>query len=197
MHNEIRLKQRGATLIVALLLLLVVTMVGVSSVKTSAVEEKMSGSFRDHQLAFEAAELALLEGEKFVENTAFSFASYTAACPSGLCFVGTWDSANPDADCSLSGTADDIWLATANSDVWSDNNKHKSAVVTLQGINQAPKYIIEFLCHAPTSESTVLTPYVNGNGWEAQFGTLFRITALGTGGSNDARVMLQSTYLKP
>ena len=32
---------------------------------TAVVEEKMSGSYRDHQIGFESAEQALLEGEKF------------------------------------------------------------------------------------------------------------------------------------
>lgn len=187
-------KQRGATLIIALVLLLVVTIIGVAGMKTTAVEEKMSGSFRDHQLSFESAEQALLEGENFIETTDFVFANYTASCSNGLCFTGAWDSANPNASCNLNSTGTDVWVKTSGTNYW---NNSRTVSDVLAGVGQPPQYMIEFLCHAPTSTSTTLPPYVAGTGWEAQHGLLFRITALGTGGSNKARVMLQSTYLKP
>lgn len=195
MDNKLN-RQRGATLIVSLVLLLVVTLIGVGGMETTAVEEKMSGSYRDHQMGFESAEHALLEGENFVESTVFDFSDYSASCTNGLCFNGTWDSADPNAACQLDGTGTDVWVKTSSSNIWASANT-RTITDELLGIGQAPQYIVEFLCHAPTSTSTNLDPYVESNGWQAQYGLLFRITALGTGGSNNARVMLQSTYLKP
>jgi type IV pilus assembly protein PilX len=55
--------QRGATLIVAILFLLVITVLGISSWQMSNGEEKMAGLTRDRQLAFEAAEAALRDAE--------------------------------------------------------------------------------------------------------------------------------------
>lgn len=189
-------QQTGATLIVSLVLLLVVTLIGVGGMETTAVEEKMSGSYRDHQMGFESAEQALLEGENFVESTVFEFSDYSSTCANGLCFKGSWDSTNPNAACELDGTGTDVWVKTDSANIWASANT-RTISDELLGINQAPQYIVEFLCHAPTSTSSNLEPYVESNGWQAQYGLLFRITALGTGGSNNARVMLQSTYLKP
>jgi type IV pilus assembly protein PilX len=55
--------QKGATLIVAILFLLVVTVLGISTWQMSSGEERMAGLTRDRQLAYEAAEAALREAE--------------------------------------------------------------------------------------------------------------------------------------
>lgn len=57
------MKQRGAALLVALVMLLVVTIVALSSMQSSLLQERMSANVRDHQLAFQAAEAALRLGE--------------------------------------------------------------------------------------------------------------------------------------
>lgn len=56
--------QRGAALLVALVMLLVVTIVALSSMQSSLLQERMSANIRDHQLAFQAAEAALRVGER-------------------------------------------------------------------------------------------------------------------------------------
>jgi type IV pilus assembly protein PilX len=55
--------QRGAVLIVALVLLLVLTVLGTASIRDTTMEERMAGNFRDHAAALEAAETALRIGE--------------------------------------------------------------------------------------------------------------------------------------
>lgn len=52
-------KQTGAALIVALILLLVITMLGVSAVSTSSLEILMAGNSQYSQQAFQAAESAI------------------------------------------------------------------------------------------------------------------------------------------
>lgn len=188
--------QSGSTLIVSLILLLVVTLIGIGGMKTTVVEEKMSGSYRDHYMGFESAEQALLEGERFVESTEFNFTHYSSNCTNGLCFKGTWDSSNPNAVCQVDSSDSDVWVKTSDSNIWKSSNT-RTVSKGLLGVSRAPQYIVEFLCHAPISLATNLTPYVESSGWQAEYGLLFRITALGTGGSSNARVMLQSTYLKP
>lgn len=55
--------QRGAILIVSLLLLLVMTIIGVFAMRGTTLEERMAGNLRDRDLAFQAAEAALREAE--------------------------------------------------------------------------------------------------------------------------------------
>jgi len=55
--------QQGAVLIVALVILLIMTVIGVSAMQVTVLEEKMAGSLRDKSIAFEAAEAALRDAE--------------------------------------------------------------------------------------------------------------------------------------
>lgn len=56
-------RQNGATLFIALIVLLVVTLLAVSSVREVTLESRMTGNFVDQQRLFNAAEAALREGE--------------------------------------------------------------------------------------------------------------------------------------
>lgn len=58
MHNAIfeARRQVGAALVMALVILLVLTLLGVSAMRTSSLEQIMSGNVQDMMRAFEAAE---------------------------------------------------------------------------------------------------------------------------------------------
>lgn len=59
--------ERGATLIVVLLLLIVVLLLGVGASQIALQGEKSSRNDRDRQIAFQAAEAALLDAETDIE----------------------------------------------------------------------------------------------------------------------------------
>ena len=63
-------KQRGAILVLSLTLLTVLTMVAITGMKTSVLEEKMSGNIRSAQLALQAAESALNDATNEINNFA-------------------------------------------------------------------------------------------------------------------------------
>jgi type IV pilus assembly protein PilX len=63
-------RQRGVALIVALILLVVMTLVGLAGMRTVTLQEKMTASTFDRSLAFQAAESALREAEAVVEAAA-------------------------------------------------------------------------------------------------------------------------------
>lgn len=56
-------RQSGMTLIVGLIVLLLLTIIGISGMKITSLEGKMAGNDRDQSLAFQAAETALRAGE--------------------------------------------------------------------------------------------------------------------------------------
>lgn len=69
-----RNNQRGAILIIALVMLLLLTIIGLSSMRGTSLQESMAGNVRDSSLALQAAEAALRKGEgivseKFINNT--------------------------------------------------------------------------------------------------------------------------------
>ena len=52
-------QQRGATLIITLVMLVLITLVSVSTIRTSTMDEKMAGGGRDRDKALQAAEAAV------------------------------------------------------------------------------------------------------------------------------------------
>ena len=54
--------QRGAVLIVALIMLLLLTLVGLSSMRSTSLQENMAGNLRENYIAYQAAEAALQMG---------------------------------------------------------------------------------------------------------------------------------------
>jgi type IV pilus assembly protein PilX len=58
--------QRGAALVTSLLLLLVLTIIGVTAMQMTRMQERMSGNARDLNLAFQGAEAAVRDGEALI-----------------------------------------------------------------------------------------------------------------------------------
>lgn len=61
--------QRGAALATSLILLLMLTLIGVTAMQSTTLEEKMAGNLRSEHLAFQAAEAALRAGEEWLQTT--------------------------------------------------------------------------------------------------------------------------------
>lgn len=55
--------QRGATLLVALVMLIVMTLLGLASIRGTSMQERMGANMYDRSLAFQAVESALREAE--------------------------------------------------------------------------------------------------------------------------------------
>ncbi|MFN2309885.1 MAG: PilX N-terminal domain-containing pilus assembly protein [Gammaproteobacteria bacterium] len=63
-------RQRGAVLIISLIFLLLMTLIGVTSMQSTTLQERMAGNTRDRNLAFQAAEAGLREGEAWLGTPA-------------------------------------------------------------------------------------------------------------------------------
>lgn len=160
-------RQQGMAMIISMLILLVLTLVGVSSMNNTILEEKMSGNVRDYNIAFQAAESALAEGEDTIGS---------AALPA---FTGT--------DGLYPATSDGIerWQ-TVN---WSSDEETRLFTSSLQKVNQQPRYILEELQSVPAEGSSVVVGFVPTPQVE-----YFRVTAQGVGASSKTEVYLQTTY---
>lgn len=60
--------QRGAVLIVALVMLLLLTLISLSSMRGTALQENMASNLRESNISLQAAEAALRAGEKQAHN---------------------------------------------------------------------------------------------------------------------------------
>jgi type IV pilus assembly protein PilX len=76
--------QRGISLIVSLILLVIVTLLALGSMRGVVLQTRMSGTTHDRSLAFEAAEAALRAAER--RAATLSVADFPGAgCANGLC----------------------------------------------------------------------------------------------------------------
>ncbi len=216
MRTSIHNKQSGLALPLALILLLVMTMLGVSSLRMATMDENMTSNNRLQEIAFNASETTLHFAEQeFITSgidmrTKVFDNSLTPSinnepgdsCTNGYCIVSKFHTAIPPAN-------GERWT-DPTLDVWADPNKHltygnySSSGLENEGVHVAPKYIIEFLgnvydvitssnCYALVGGNDTITtpdwPYCPDDP------QLIRITALASAGSpeKNARVMLQST----
>lgn len=124
-----RSSQRGAALIVALILLVVVAFVGLAAVSTSSLQAKATSNEYDRQIAFQSAEAAMRVAAALIP-THPGFVARN--CQLG----GTVCQANPFADPNLpSGSIKSVDTGSASGTVFT-----ASAVAPMQ-----PQYVIESL----------------------------------------------------
>lgn len=86
-------RQRGMTLVVCLIFLLLLTLIGVSSMQNATLQEKMAGSVVLRNGSFQIAEAMLRLGENTVKPAAYTlaFCDNAAACapPTTANTIGT------------------------------------------------------------------------------------------------------------
>jgi type IV pilus assembly protein PilX len=173
-------RERGVSLVVALIFLIILTILGLTAMRVATMEERMSGNSRDRSLAFQAAEAALRDAESDIECKKFGtppnprsvcisgMTGADAACTNGLC-------------CNLSGLTciepavpvySNKSLTAAPSIKYGD----ATGASTLTGLSLQPRYLIE--------------PFmVDGKNY-------YRITVRGYGVNSDTQVTLQEVYYK-
>ena len=190
-------KQRGAVLATSLVILLVMTIIGVSSMSTTLLEEKMAGNMRDINLAFQAAESALRDSEKDVRDNINTSSGFSTDCEDGLCIYSStggerwkyhsaWDNDNK------------LRAYKCFTDVTSDEESEEctstmgNANFGLKGVSEQPLYMIENLADAPVAKGSSLVIGFQPSGSSEYY----RITARGKGGSGSAVAVLQSIYKK-
>lgn len=158
---------RGIALFLSLVILLVTTILGVSSVRTSYLQERMSRGALDTSMAFQAAEAALHDAENHID-------SLTEVDAMG---EGPYSPAHPEAEIRNPDTVD---------------SRRRTP---LPGVAQPGRYIIEHVKTLAADEQGLNLDHF-GQGTGSARLHIFRITAIGTGGTTHARVVLQSTYGK-
>ncbi|MEZ5521269.1 MAG: PilX N-terminal domain-containing pilus assembly protein [Dokdonella sp.] len=84
---------QGTILFVALIMLLLLSLLGVTAMQVSMMQERMSGNFRAQQVAFERAEGRMAEGRDNVSNPLYAY-DYISPVPARLLSGDSlpWDS---------------------------------------------------------------------------------------------------------
>lgn len=188
--------QQGATLIVALVILAVVTILGLASMRSSNQQLLMSASARDRAIAFQRAEEALVLAEQIIAGAPPPFQSFNDECNGGLCFAGEFDMQTPREQCRLK--AEGVTASPWNlQDLFSSAPEDDDVAFTRSvavGENVTVPYVVEFMCFVPSGRRAT----TGGSGGAVQQSAdevpLYRITVRATGDAQRATVMLQSVY---
>src|SRR5690606_33616933 len=67
-HPPILRRPRGAVLFIALIMLILLTLIGVTGMQVTLLQERMSGNFRAQHQSFERAETRMIEGRDKVSD---------------------------------------------------------------------------------------------------------------------------------
>ncbi|MCF6236725.1 MAG: PilX N-terminal domain-containing pilus assembly protein [Gammaproteobacteria bacterium] len=164
--------QAGASLIISLMLLVVLTLLGLSGMQSTIMQERMSSNSRDTMLAFQAAESAVREGESWI-NSQIQAPGTVNSCASAPCDIfklNATDLTNM-TDKSLS------W--------WQSNGRNYSS--TLNGLAASPRFIVE-------QNSTSRGSLVMGTGQSRSQRVIYRVTAQGIGGTDTAQSIIETMY---
>jgi len=170
--------QSGAVLAFALIFLIVLTVIAVTNMETTIIEERMAGNLQDYNLAFQAAETALEVAEGWLADQILLPATST----DGSTVVWLNSGLDPDSD------YDEWW--DERSKTWWDSNADTTTGLT--GVDEQPQYIIEEHFSSVQGQSLNL-----GTGDPGNQRIYHRITARGIGGSANTEVKLQATFVRP
>jgi type IV pilus assembly protein PilX len=178
-------RQRGAALITSLLLLIVLTLIGITVMQVSRMQERMTGNARDLNTAFQSAEAALRNGEELIRVQTSQPVPCSAA-PCTFWTQGTFMSTATFVATPL-GTVDSLTPA------WWDANatqfKDDAGNVSLTGPKSDPEYIIEDVGFVSTTGPEIgVDPPVGRE--------FYQISARSTGASGLTDVVVQSTYAR-
>ncbi|MFG6207135.1 pilus assembly PilX family protein [Pseudomonas retamae] len=103
-----RRAQRGMVLLVSLVFLLLLTLIGLSSMQSANLQEKMAGSVSLRNQSFQAAEAALRIGESAVQLDSYSL----AVCSGTQCAPPAESTVVSAA--GLNSTSGVTWIAVGN-----------------------------------------------------------------------------------
>jgi type IV pilus assembly protein PilX len=174
-------REQGSALIVALVFLLAMTLIGVAAMQGTTQEEKMANNMRNRNLAFQAGESVLRDGEEWLRPKQIQPVSTGFPC-----------SNTNKKECvyqkntlpSLPGLSQDkAW--------WSNNARQYGVAATKEISNVAtdPYCVVEE--HAFLRDELSVGHKATPTGRD-----LYRVTARGTGATDEAIVMLRTIYAK-
>jgi type IV pilus assembly protein PilX len=170
--------QSGTALVTSLVMLLIMTMIGIGSLKNTLMQEKMTGNVWDRNAAFQATEISLRDAENYIETLPSPSIFSVLPTPTGL----------------LSSSATEFdYLDTS---AWNASSARLSGG-EFDAVKQHPFHVIKHIkdTSGPGGNNSIM---VRGYD-DVTPGTsvsVFKITAKGSGRTDSARSILQTYYAK-
>lgn len=165
--------QQGMTLVVSLVILIAMTVIGLTSMQSTRTEVTMAGNLRESGIAFNAAEAGLSAAEAFARD---AISKNVFSSPA----TGLYGETDEDPDYYDLTTWDAAQLADTS----------------LPYVSEQPKFIIRYL--GDRSQNEVASVNIGGYGSSQPGMTVsnFRVTARGAGQTGTTFRYVQSYYGK-
>jgi len=185
--------QRGVVIVVALIMLLVMTSVGVTLMSGATLQEKMSSNTRQFSLAQANAEAGLRRAEQeLAANITPNPTIYSAIenfftnDTTGSRYVDTTGTTNMAL--VFRPLNDDLSIASG----WTTTNSVAAAVTSTS--TTLPRYVIEYVGQSTFIDGEEVEISVENQKKISNDPHFFRITAIGYGADDDIVSVLQSMY---
>ena len=174
--------ERGIAMVSVLMFLVILTLIGMSALESSGLQERMSGNMRDQDVAFQAAENAVREGETWV-------ASLTALPPFSP--SGSGDCVAPCANVVWDINAVEVNGGNFLDHAFWNAGTNTRPATAVSGAQTPPMFVVErnWFLSDPGGSLDEGQPTDQSEGFQ-----VFRITARGTGQTNDSRSVIQTTF---
>ncbi len=166
---------------VALIMVLLISVIGLAAIRGSGLQELMAGNMRDHNLAFQAAEAGLRAAENTVRPELEVLPAFNGN--------GYFKDLNKSNDNPKPPT---LW----DSDTWKEA---ANAITTDMDLTLAsgeqPRYVLEKLVVPITIAAAADGSGIDTSSMDSfEEPEFYRATSRGTGGTINANVILQSVY---
>lgn len=192
--------QSGISLMVVLILLIIVSLLGLGGIQLATMGERSARNDRDQQIAWQAAEAALVDAEFDIYSkgviTGTRNSVFMPATDTSQFVIGCGNSGNQKGLCAENVTGKPAWLtvdfldtsSSAKTVAWGTftGRSTTNAYPTGGGLKsaQAPRYVIEAIKDPSEVQTKGLT--------ESRY--VYRVTAMGFGPRQDIQAVIQMIY---
>lgn len=170
-------QQQGTALLLALVMLLVLSLLAVSSMQGSLMQEQMASAQREGMMSLEGAESGLRDAELYVESVS-ALSSFNGSD-------------------GLYGLSDDPPDPTDPA-TWSSNDVREADSVSVGNVSVTPKYFIHHVGEGHTEDED--RDISAGEGYSNESGAFkveaFRIVAYSAGPSGNAQRVIETYYTR-
>lgn len=174
--------QRGTALVTSLLLLLVLTVIGVTAMQVTRMQERMAGNTRDLNMAFQGAEAAVRNGEDMIAAQPFP-PDTCSALPCEFWAANASAVSHPE-------TRDFVTWWKPNTDEYEASGDHLNPTRELTDLSDDPRFVVEYVTDVPDALSKG-----EGDG-PPSARHFYQVTAMSPGATKQAVTVLQSTYAR-
>jgi len=166
-RQALKTRQTGVVLVTGLIFMVILTIIVVVALRSATLEERMAANALNRQLALQAAEAALRDAEALIQTSGAPFDPFEPWRFTAGCTNGLCNKAAAGAAPRWKTVE---WEAVG-----------QPSATNIAGVKSQPRYIIE-IANDPIKQGAIC-PKV-----------LYRVTARGVGGVDNAIVFLQTMY---